>query len=160
MSKRKCRRWIVITTKLVAGWVKTNYNYIAHSEVHVQLHLKLLPVLTVALSFGKLPSHSPSTPPYSFITPAVVTCMILSTISLSSLPVQVHTQNSEYCLNHVSVPCYTTVLTNTACDCVKHVVIVAESTPGHMVPSVASEKIPSDITGDRCRDPPTSSAVS
>jgi hypothetical protein len=35
----------------------------------------------------------------------------------------------------------------------------AESTPGHMVPSVASEKIPSDATGDRSRDPPTSSAV-
>ena len=31
-----------------------------------------------------------------------------------------------------------------------------ESTPGHMVPSVASEKIPSDITGDRSRDPPAS----
>jgi hypothetical protein len=35
----------------------------------------------------------------------------------------------------------------------------AESTPGHMVPSVASEKIPSDTTGDRSRDPPTSSTV-
>jgi hypothetical protein len=35
----------------------------------------------------------------------------------------------------------------------------AESTPGHMVPSVASEKIPTDTTGDRSRDPPTSSAV-
>jgi hypothetical protein len=35
----------------------------------------------------------------------------------------------------------------------------AESTPGHMVPLVASEKIPSDTTGDRSRDPPTSSAV-
>ena len=35
----------------------------------------------------------------------------------------------------------------------------AESTPGHMVPSLASEKIPSDTTGDRSRDPPTSSAV-
>jgi hypothetical protein len=35
----------------------------------------------------------------------------------------------------------------------------AESTPEHMVPSVASEKIPSDITGKRSRDPPTSSAV-
>jgi hypothetical protein len=34
-----------------------------------------------------------------------------------------------------------------------------ESTPGHMVPSVASEKIPSDTTGDRSRDLPTSSAV-
>jgi hypothetical protein len=35
----------------------------------------------------------------------------------------------------------------------------AESTPGHMVPLVASEEIPSDTTGDRSRDPPTSSAV-
>jgi hypothetical protein len=35
----------------------------------------------------------------------------------------------------------------------------AESTPGHMVSSVASEKIPSDTTGDRTRDLPTSSAV-
>ena len=35
----------------------------------------------------------------------------------------------------------------------------AESTPGHMVPSVASEKIPSDNTGDRSRDLPTSNAV-
>jgi hypothetical protein len=35
----------------------------------------------------------------------------------------------------------------------------AESTPGHMVPSVASEKIPSDTTGDRFWDLPTSSAV-
>jgi hypothetical protein len=35
----------------------------------------------------------------------------------------------------------------------------AESTPGHMVPSVATEKIPSDTTGDPSRDPPTSSAV-
>ena len=35
----------------------------------------------------------------------------------------------------------------------------AESTPGHMVPSVASEKIPSDTTGDRSRDLPTSNAV-
>jgi hypothetical protein len=34
-----------------------------------------------------------------------------------------------------------------------------ESTPGRMVPSVASEKIPSDTTGDRFRDPSTSSAV-
>ena len=33
----------------------------------------------------------------------------------------------------------------------------AESSPGHMVPSVASEKIPSDNTGDRSRDPTTSS---
>jgi hypothetical protein len=35
----------------------------------------------------------------------------------------------------------------------------AESTSGHMVPSVASEKISSDTTGDRSRDLPTSSAV-
>jgi hypothetical protein len=35
----------------------------------------------------------------------------------------------------------------------------AESTPGHMVPPVATEKIPSDATGDRSRDAPTSSAV-
>jgi hypothetical protein len=35
----------------------------------------------------------------------------------------------------------------------------AESTPGHMVLSVASENIPSDTTGDRSRDLPTSSAV-
>ena len=35
----------------------------------------------------------------------------------------------------------------------------AESTPGHMVLSVAAEKIPSDTTGNRSRDPPTSSAV-
>jgi hypothetical protein len=35
----------------------------------------------------------------------------------------------------------------------------AESTPGHMVPSVASVKIASDTTGDRSRDPPSSSAV-
>jgi hypothetical protein len=35
----------------------------------------------------------------------------------------------------------------------------AESTPGHMVPSVAAENIPSDTTGDRSRDLPTSSAV-
>ena len=34
----------------------------------------------------------------------------------------------------------------------------AESTPGHMVPLVAMEKIPSDTTGDQSRDPPTSSA--
>jgi hypothetical protein len=34
----------------------------------------------------------------------------------------------------------------------------AESTPGHMVPSVASKKISSDNTGDRSRDLPTSSA--
>ena len=35
----------------------------------------------------------------------------------------------------------------------------AESTPGHIIPSVASEKIPSDTTEDRFRDSPTSSAV-
>jgi hypothetical protein len=35
----------------------------------------------------------------------------------------------------------------------------AESNPGHMVPSVVSEEIPRDTTGDRFRDPPTSSAV-
>jgi hypothetical protein len=35
----------------------------------------------------------------------------------------------------------------------------AESTPGHMVPSVATEKIPSESTGNRSRDRPTSSAV-
>jgi hypothetical protein len=35
-----------------------------------------------------------------------------------------------------------------------------ESTPGHMVSSVATEKIPSDTTGDRSRDPLSSSVVS
>jgi hypothetical protein len=35
----------------------------------------------------------------------------------------------------------------------------AESTPGHMVPSVATEKIPCETNGDRYRDPPTSSAL-
>jgi hypothetical protein len=35
----------------------------------------------------------------------------------------------------------------------------AESTAGHMVPTVVSEKIPSDTTGDRSRDPPTSRAA-
>ena len=35
----------------------------------------------------------------------------------------------------------------------------AESTPGHMALSVATEKIPSDTTGNRSRDRPTSSAV-
>jgi hypothetical protein len=35
----------------------------------------------------------------------------------------------------------------------------AESTPGHMVPSVATEKVPSDTTGNRSRDLPTSNAV-
>ena len=34
-----------------------------------------------------------------------------------------------------------------------------ESTPGHMVLSVATEKIPSDTTGNRSRDRPISSAV-
>jgi hypothetical protein len=32
-------------------------------------------------------------------------------------------------------------------------------TPGHMVPSVALEKIPSDTPGDQSQDPPTRSAV-
>ena len=36
----------------------------------------------------------------------------------------------------------------------------ADSTPGHMVPSVATEKILSDTTGNRSRDRPTSSAFS
>jgi hypothetical protein len=35
----------------------------------------------------------------------------------------------------------------------------AESTPGRMVPSVATEKIPSDTTGNRSQDRPTSSTV-
>ena len=35
----------------------------------------------------------------------------------------------------------------------------AESTSGHMVLSVAMEKIPSDTTGNQSRDPPTCSAV-
>ena len=35
----------------------------------------------------------------------------------------------------------------------------AESTPGRMVPSVVMEKIPSDNTGNRSRDRPTSTAV-
>ena len=34
-----------------------------------------------------------------------------------------------------------------------------DSTPGHMVPAVAMEKFPSDTTGNRSRDLPTSSAV-
>jgi hypothetical protein len=38
-------------------------------------------------------------------------------------------------------------------------ILGAESTPGHMVPSVAMEKITNDTTGDRSRDPPTGSAV-
>jgi hypothetical protein len=35
----------------------------------------------------------------------------------------------------------------------------AESTPGHMVPAVASERIQSDTNEGRSRDPPTSSTV-
>ena len=35
----------------------------------------------------------------------------------------------------------------------------AESTPGHMVPKVATEKIPNDTTGNGSRDRPTSSEV-
>jgi hypothetical protein len=35
----------------------------------------------------------------------------------------------------------------------------AESPPGRMVPSVRPEKIPTDTTGDRSRDPPFSSTV-
>ena len=35
----------------------------------------------------------------------------------------------------------------------------AESTPGHMVLSIATEKNPSDTTGNRSRDLSTSSAV-
>jgi hypothetical protein len=38
-------------------------------------------------------------------------------------------------------------------------ILDAESTPGHMVPPVATEKILSDTTGNRSRDPLTSSAV-
>jgi len=34
-----------------------------------------------------------------------------------------------------------------------------ESTPRHIVPSVATEKIPSDTTGNRSRDRPTSSSA-
>jgi hypothetical protein len=37
--------------------------------------------------------------------------------------------------------------------------LVAESNPGHMVPSVATEKIHSGTTGNRSRDLPTSSAA-
>jgi hypothetical protein len=44
-------------------------------------------------------------------------------------------------------------------ECSWYSFLQAESTPGHMVPSAATEKIPSDATGDRSRDPPTSSAV-
>jgi hypothetical protein len=36
----------------------------------------------------------------------------------------------------------------------------AVSTPGHMVPSVATEINPSDTTGNRSQDRPTSSTVS
>ena len=35
----------------------------------------------------------------------------------------------------------------------------AESTPGHMVLSVATDKIPSDIKGNHSRDRPTSRAM-
>jgi len=38
-------------------------------------------------------------------------------------------------------------------------ILEAGSTPGHMVPSVATEKISSDTTGNRSRELPTSSAV-
>ena len=38
-------------------------------------------------------------------------------------------------------------------------ILEAESTPGHMDLSDASEKVPSDTTGDRSRDLPTSSAA-
>ena len=38
-------------------------------------------------------------------------------------------------------------------------ILEAESTPGHMVLSVATGKIPSYTTGNRFRDCPTSSAV-
>jgi hypothetical protein len=37
--------------------------------------------------------------------------------------------------------------------------LMNQSTPGHMVPSVDTEKIPSDTNGDRSRDPPTTSAA-
>ena len=40
-----------------------------------------------------------------------------------------------------------------------HFVLEAESTPGHMDLSDASEKFPIDTTGDRSRDLPTSSAA-
>jgi hypothetical protein len=40
-----------------------------------------------------------------------------------------------------------------------HSFLEAESTRGHMVLSVATEKIPSNTTGNRSRDRPTSSAV-
>jgi hypothetical protein len=35
----------------------------------------------------------------------------------------------------------------------------AESSPGYLVPSEATENIPSDTTGNRSRDPPINSAV-
>ena len=38
-------------------------------------------------------------------------------------------------------------------------ILEAESSPVHIVLSVAREKIPSDTTGNRSRDRPTSSAV-
>ena len=38
-------------------------------------------------------------------------------------------------------------------------ILEAESTPGHMVGSVAMEEIPSDTKGNRSRDRPSSSAV-
>ena len=38
-------------------------------------------------------------------------------------------------------------------------ILEAESNPGHMVPPVAMERIPSDTTGDRSRDPPTSNTL-
>jgi hypothetical protein len=38
-------------------------------------------------------------------------------------------------------------------------ILEAESTPGHMVLSVATKRIPSDTNGNRSRDRPTSSAV-
>ena len=41
----------------------------------------------------------------------------------------------------------------------RYSILEAESTPGHMVPLVATEKIPSDTTGNRSWDRPTSSAV-
>jgi hypothetical protein len=40
-----------------------------------------------------------------------------------------------------------------------HSFLEAKSTPRHMVPSLASERISSDTNGDRSRDPPASSAV-
>jgi hypothetical protein len=40
-----------------------------------------------------------------------------------------------------------------------YTVLEAESTPGRMVPSVASEKIPGDTTGDRSRGNVTSTLL-